>query len=455
MLTSILSAVIIFGVLVVVHEAGHFAMAKRLGVRVIRFSVGYPPKLFGIRRGETEYSFGATPLGGYVRMLGDEVGEERGAEEIGGYLEQIGLDIVTAARANGLRSSGATETDELLAIAERLYLPAKDSGSIAQPIQLLGRELKPDEQLLLEEIHRTGDAETAIKQIAERPPRSLVQSYESRSFPTQPLWKRVMIVLAGPMSNIIFAPVLLTLVFMLGVPIPLAVIGEVQKGTPAAAAGLREGDVVVSINGKPVDTWEKFSETVRASNGAQLDITLKRKVNGSDTLITVPVKPIHSDQKTASGSTVSAWIVGVKNKGDFRVQRFGPLDAASQAVASTVNLTGQLVVGIASIVSGATPVREALGGPIRIAQMAGQYAHEGFANLAMFTVMLSIELGIINLLPVPLLDGGHLLFFVFEGVRGKPLELRYREMMLQVGLFLLVALMAFVIFNDISRIVQG
>jgi regulator of sigma E protease len=114
-----------------------------------------------------------------------------------------------------------------------------------------------------------------------------------------------------------------------------------------------------------------------------------------------------------------------------------------------------MVVGIASIFSGSTPVRDALGGPIMIAQLAGQEAHRGFANLAMFTVMLSLELGIINLLPVPLLDGGHLLFFAFEGARGKPLELRYREAMLQVGLFLLVALMAFVIFNDISRIVQG
>jgi regulator of sigma E protease len=126
-----------------------------------------------------------------------------------------------------------------------------------------------------------------------------------------------------------------------------------------------------------------------------------------------------------------------------------------EAVETSWEMSVQMVVGIASIFSGSTPVREALGGPIMIAQLAGQEAHRGLANLAMFTVMLSLELGIINLLPVPLLDGGHLLFFVFEGARGKPLELRYREAMLQVGLFLLVALMAFVIFNDISRIVQG
>ena len=449
MLTSIVSAVVIFGVLVVVHELGHFAMAKRLGVRVIRFSIGYPPKLFGIRRGETDYSFGATPLGGYCRMLGDEVGEERGAEEISGFLEQVGLDIVTAARAHGMRSSGATENDELLAIAQRLNQP----GAPTTAKDLIGRELKPEEALLVEAIQQTGNVESGIKQVADRAPRSLVESYEAQSFPTQPLWKRVMIVLGGPVSNIVFAPVLLTIVFMLGVPIPLSVIGEVQKGTPAEAAGLRPGDIVTSIDRTSIDTWEKFSDTVRASNGAKMNFTIKRKVDGKETVLTIPVKPVY--EKVQPGANGSAWIVGVKASGDARIQRFGPIAAASQAVSSTVNITGQLVVGIASIVTGSTPIRDALGGPIRIAQMAGQYAHQGIANLAMFTVMLSIELGLINLLPVPLLDGGHLLFFAFEGVRGKPLELRYREMMLQVGLFLLVALIAFVMFNDISRLIQG
>jgi regulator of sigma E protease len=114
-----------------------------------------------------------------------------------------------------------------------------------------------------------------------------------------------------------------------------------------------------------------------------------------------------------------------------------------------------LVEGIYKIINGSTPVRQALGGPIMIAQIAGREAHEGFASVALFSVMLSLELGIINLLPVPMLDGGHILFFLIEGVRGKPLQVRHREIAQQVGLFLLVVLMAFVIFNDISRIVQG
>ena len=167
------------------------------------------------------------------------------------------------------------------------------------------------------------------------------------------------------------------------------------------------------------------------------------------------IKPTRLDQKTIYGTNATTWVIGVQPRGDEITKRYGPLGAVKEAGETTVEMTVQMVVGIASIFSGSTPVRDALGGPIMIAQMAGQEAHRGFANLAMFTVMLSLELGIINLLPVPLLDGGHLLFFVFEGARGKPLELRYREAMLQVGLFLLVALMAFVIFNDISRIVQG
>jgi regulator of sigma E protease len=148
-------------------------------------------------------------------------------------------------------------------------------------------------------------------------------------------------------------------------------------------------------------------------------------------------------------------VIGVQPNGDEITKRYGPIGAVKEACETSVEMTVQMVVGIASIFSGSTPVKDALGGPIMIAQMAGQEAHRGIANLAMFTVMLSLELGIINLLPVPLLDGGHLLFFGFEAIKGKPIEVRYREAALQVGLFLLVALMAFVIFNDISRIVQG
>jgi regulator of sigma E protease len=450
MIPSILYAALVFAVLVVVHEAGHFAMAKKVGVRVLRFSVGYPPKVFGMRRGETEYSIGATPFGGYVRMLGDEVGEEPKPEELTLYLHEIGLDLIGAARARGVLQAGGEFDENLRALADRL---GGSGAGVAHSV--IGRALKPDEAILLGEVARQPKVDDAIKSLAERPPTKLVEAYCKRAFPTQPLGKRVLIVLAGPLANIIFAPILLTFVFMTGVPELLPVVGKTTNNLPAAKAGLRAGDRILAVDGRPMETWTDFSKTVKAGDGSPIKLEIDRQQKGASARSTIVIKPTRLDQKTIYGTNATTWVIGVQPSGDEITRRYGPFGAVKEAGKTSVEMTVQMVVGIASIFSGTTPVREALGGPIMIAQMAGKEAHEGFANLAMFTVMLSLELGIINLLPVPLLDGGHLLFFVFEGVKGKPLELRYREAMLQVGLFLLVALMAFVIFNDISRIVQG
>ena len=449
-ITSILSAALVFAVLVIVHEAGHFAMAKRVGVRVLRFSIGYPPRIFGIRRGETDYSIGATPFGGYVRMLGDEVGEEPKTEELLGYLRELGLDLIGAAREHGaIQADSDLETD-LRLIAERVGAQGPDAASAT-----IGRELKVDEALLLDAIRRRATVAEAIKSLANDQPKALVEAYDRRAFPTQPLRNRVLIVLAGPLANLVFAPLLLTVVFLFGVPMLLPVIGQVKQDLPAFKAGLRTGDRIISVNGQAMESWSDFSTTIKGGDGSPLTLVIEREEKGAKSRQAFVIKPTKTEQKTIYGTMGQSWVIGVLARGDEIEKHFGPIGAVWEAGKTTVEMTGQMFVGIATIASGAVPAREALGGPIAIAQQAGKYAHQGFSSLAQFAVMLSLELGIINLLPVPLLDGGHLLFFVFEGARGKPLELRYREMMLQVGLFLLVALMAFVIFNDISRIVQG
>jgi regulator of sigma E protease len=448
MVTSILAAVAVFAILVVVHEAGHFVVAKWLGVRVLRFSIGYPPRIAGIRRGETDYAIGATPLGGYVRMLGDEIGDEPSPATVELYLKELQLDILGAAKKSGwLKESGKEGDDALLAIAQQIGA----SAAVAQ--RILGREPKADEGILLREVDRTNSVKLAIETLNATRPSSLMELFKARAFPSQPLRKRFAIVLAGPIANILFAPLMMTVILMAGVPTIMPVIGVVKKDLPAAAAGLRPGDRVMQVGQERMDAWEDLSQRVKASNGKPLRMVVQRPDGNGVTTITLTITPKRVEEETIYGNKAPTWVIGVTPRGDEYKREIPPLSALVDGFTQTARMTVTLAVGIAKIVDGTTPARQALGGPIMIAQIAGREARAGFADIALFTVMLSLELGIINLFPVPLLDGGHLLFFVFEGVRGKPLKLRHREIAMEVGLFLLVILMAFVILNDISRLI--
>jgi regulator of sigma E protease len=475
MLLSIIAAVAIFAILVVVHETGHFVVAKRLGVRVLRFSIGYPPRIFGIRRGETDYALGATPLGGYVRMLGDEIAEEPGQDAIKSYLREIALDLIAAAKSTGwlkryphLTSGIANPSEDfeeaaLARLADALVdssqTPSDSAQTLAQPEEhqvqtptaVLGRALSAVEGLLLEQVRSCGSAKRAIDKLAEARRGVVVEAFKARAFPSQRLATRFAIVLAGPCANMLFAPLLMILVFMIGVPTLLPIIGKVRTDMPAFAAGVRPGDRITAVNGKPIKSWDELSDAVKASGGASLQLSVARPSTPFPARL--PIIPKRLPEETIYGNKIPTWVIGVSPRGDKVTLSYGPVAAIWAGTAETARLLGTLCIGIARIFEGATPVREALGGPIMIAQMAGKEAHQGFADLALFTVMLSLELGIINLLPVPLLDGGHLLFFAIEGIRGKPMQLRHREIAMQVGLFLLVVLMAFVILNDISRII--
>jgi regulator of sigma E protease len=408
-------------------------------------------------------------------MLGDEVAEEPSSATVEGYLKELKLDLLGAAAKTGwLARSGKKGDEALEAIAAELYGPARNNGDnaarrtgtddraapnatvavadTARALAVLGREPKADEAILLREIESAGTVKLAVERLAANKPSALIAIYRARAFPSQPLAKRIAIVLAGPLSNIIFAPLLLTFVFMTGVPMTLPVIGTVKPNLPGQAAGLRSGDEVIEVNGTEVRTFDELSEAVKGSKGQPLQLKVRRLVNGKLSTIDVRVTPKRMEESSILGIKAGTWVMGVTPRGDETMQRFGLSSAFEQSMRQTAHLTVALFVGIGRIVDGTTPARQALGGPIMIAQLAGREARQGFAYVGLFMVMLSLELGIINLLPVPLLDGGHLLFFVIEGVRGKPLKLRHREIAMEVGLFLLVILMAFVILNDISRI---
>ena len=484
MVTSIVAAVLILGLLVFVHELGHFVAAKRCGVRVLRFSIGYPPTVWSFRRGETEYAIGATPFGGYVRMLGDEVADELSVQDIETYLKELSSDLLQFAGQHGALSDLPEQSEEvtegwrvgsdevshrvvsrvlesgksgtssgpgsqMLTLARRLGLAEGDEARVRR---VFGRALRPDEQMLLTEVKLSNSLDEAVTRLSHSAPPALISHTRQSAFPTQSLAKRLLIVLAGPLANIAFAPVILALIFMYGVPRLLPILGQIKKDLPAYTAGLKAGDRIVAIDGRPVQTWDELSAAVKQSGGARLQIDVERADGGVASRHSVDVRPVKDTTAVGGGS---AWIIGILPRGDSVVRRSGPLSAAVQGFTETARLSTIIVAGLAKLIGGGTPLREAIGGPIMIAQLAGHEAKEGFANVSLFAAMLSVQLGIINLFPIPMLDGGHLLFFLVEGVRGKPLQVRHRELAQQVGLFIIVVLMAFAIFNDISRIVQG
>jgi regulator of sigma E protease len=357
LLFTILSFAVALGVLVFVHELGHFLVAKRIGVRVQRFSIGFGPVVFARTRGETEYALSAIPMGGYVKMLGEE--------------------------------------------------DADDPDAVAEP---------------------------------------------ERAFSTQSPRRRAAIVFAGPAMNFIFAFVTYALLFSLvGIELPSnkPIVGGVTLGLPAQKAGLQATDRILAINGTPTATWEELSKTVVESKGAALTLTVER----DRTQLTIAITPALQESRTMFGEPAGqVYRIGIEASHDWVA--VGPLRAIGVAAEQTWTATVMVVKGLVLMVRGRVPLRE-LGGPIAIARAAGDQARAGLRQFLSMLAFLSINLGVLNLLPIPALDGGHLAFFGVEGLLRRPLRQRHREIAQQVGLVVLLTLMVFVFYNDIHRLVQG
>jgi regulator of sigma E protease len=351
MVMAIITFMAVLGILVVFHEFGHFSVARLCGVQVQTFSVGFGPKLWSKKSGPTEYCISAIPLGGYVRMLGDDPTEEIAPEE------------------------------------------------------------------------------------------------RDRSFLTQPVGKKIAIVVAGPFFNLMLAFFIFAGVLMAGVPLLLPNIGEVQKGSAAEAGGLEAGDRVLKINDKQISEWEEIRGTLQESNGAPLRFTVLKK--GAETVLTVT--PTRKKMKNIFGDEESLWLVGISPSGDQFTKKHSLLEAIPLGLVRTIDMAELNLVGIVKMIEGKIS-SDNIGGPILIGQMAAKQAEEGFLHLALFTAFISINLGVINLFPIPILDGGHLLFFLIEAIIGRPVSLRAREVAQQIGLFLLISLMLFAFYNDIMRL---
>jgi regulator of sigma E protease len=353
MITAV-ATIIVLGVLVFVHELGHFLMAKLFGVRVDAFSLGFPPKVLHKQIGETDYRLSVIPLGGYVKLFG-----ENPKDEVPPELEPV-------------------------------------------------------------------------------------------SFSHHPLWHRFIIVMAGPAFNLIFAALALFLVFAFsGIPYLTTEIGGVKEGSPAAVAGLLKGDRILSVAGQPVSRWEELSAKIRQTGEHPLALSVRR----GDRDLQVQVTPQSMETSDIFGGKVAAVIIGITSGDRPELERVGPIRALHQGVVYTGRLTWLTVESLYKLAAREVPLKS-MGGPILIAQLAGRQAEMGVTYLVQFMAALSVNLFLLNLLPIPVLDGGHLFFFTLEAVRGKPLPLQHREMAQGLGLMLLLALMILVFYQDILRLVQ-
>jgi len=352
MLLTIASFVFVLGVVVFFHELGHFLAAKAFGVRVHRFSLGFPPKMFGFKKGETEYCVSWIPLGGYVKMEGENLAED-GEKSI---------------------------TDD--------------------PGNLLNK----------------------------------------------PAWQRAIIFFAGPFANYLTAIIIaIGLFYFIGnivVDTEKVIIGQIVEGSPADEVGLRPGDIIVSVDNKDIAILPDLHEVVYNNSGKNLNIVWERNGALQSSLIT----PRLDTSTNAQGELQEHGMIGIWQQADTVSLGLG--GAFVKAHQATWNVSVMMVTFLKKWITGEVS-RKLIGGPIAIAKFSGQKAREGFGSLMDFIVLISLNLAILNLLPIPVLDGGHLFLLLIEVIRRKPLSLKQKLVFQQIGLAMLLVMIVFVTYNDI------
>ena len=353
----------LFGLSVVVffHELGHFLVARWCGVRVLTFSVGFGPELFGFNDHHgTRWKLSAIPLGGYVKFFGDD-----------------------------------------------------NAASV------------PDE--------------AAVARMTEAERRY--------SFFHQPVGRRAAVVAAGPIANFILAIVIFATIFAIyGRQTTTARVDAVQADSAAAAAGLKPGDVVRAIDGRPVESFSDMQRIVSANAGR----TLQLKIDRGGAPITLTATPALKEGKDGFGNNTCQAVLGVSRSmapGDIKTEQVHPVRAVWLGAKETWFIIDRTFSYIGGLFAG-RECADQLGGPIRIAQISGQVATLGFMPVLHLAAMLSVSIGLLNLFPVPLLDGGHLLFYMIEAIRGRPLSARSQEIGFRIGFAIVVMLMIFTVFND-------
>ncbi len=334
--------------MVIIHEFGHFIVAKILGVGVERFSIGFGPILFKVKPKKTEYALSLVLLGGYVKLKGES--EEEDVED------------------------------------------------------------------------------------------------ESDAFYAQPLWKRFLIVLAGPMFNIFSAIIFMMIAYHIGVNVLAPNIGKVLSNSEADRIGLQKGDTIIAINDIKINTWRGMSKIIKSHPNKPVILKIKR--NGK--ILTLKAVPKGTTITNLLGYKRYVGLLGILPSGEEVIVKYGLIKSVELGIEKTVYITKVTVIGIIRLIERAIP-SSSIGGPIMIVDIAGKAAEAGLGAFLIFIAIISINLGLLNLLPIPVLDGGHLMFYTVEAIKGKPVSRKTQENFQKIGIAILLALMIFAFFNDFRR----
>lgn len=348
---SLAAFIVVIGILVFIHEFGHFIVARLCGVGVNVFSLGFGPKIVKKTIGRTEYCISAIPLGGYVKMVGEDPGSE----------------------------------------------------------------VSPEEKEL--------------------------------SFTHKKIWQKSLIVAAGPVFNFLLAIVIFFMLYQVfGVYLVKPIVGKVMPDSPAMSAGIKAGDVIKEINQNQIDSFEDIALIINSVDGKQLEIVIEREGEFLGKVLT----PMLSKGKNAFGEEIDRYIIGIHGTNDVFHKTFNPIRAMGQAIKDTYSIVNLTLASVVKMIQGKVS-KDNVAGPIMIAHMAGETAKKGIDQFAWFIAIISVNLGILNLLPIPVLDGGHLLFFAIDAINGKEVDIRIKEKMIQIGVVLLISLMVFAFYNDFMR----
>jgi regulator of sigma E protease len=436
LLTGIVAVVIGLGVMILVHEWGHFIVARLFGVRVDVFSIGFGPRIFGLKRGATDYRLSILPLGGYVRMAGDNPSEERRGdpdEFLSKPRWQRGLIVLAGPTTNLILAV-------ILTAGLFIAYGVPKSSYADQPVLIAG-------------VMRDSPAQAAGIQPGDR-----IVSFGGTETPA---WESLEFefALSSPGSS---QPVVLErngqrvsltvqaeppLVAAVGYPAEPTIVGSLSSGMPAERVGLTVGDVIVAVSGQPVRSPFQLSELIQQSNGQPIELEIERGGQRQK----IQIEPAWGDPGDGRGER---WQIGISYRFATTERSYSAPAAVVEASKYNAALSGRLVYLVGELFLGQVSIRQLMG-PVGIVRESSRAAEVGFGALLSLMALLSLNLGILNLLPIPILDGGHILMLGVEGMMRKDLSLKIKERIITVGMVFLLLVFLVVMYNDVLRLLPS